>query len=99
MISSAKEGPILHQHGVSIHLSHQLPLYVLINFLLYELVQLVLILLHKNKSTRTDVVDGSNESLYHADQELDPPLRKKSPLQTILKKFSVTGRAIIPLLS
>ena len=62
---------------------------MLINFLLYELVQLVLILLHKNKSTRTDVIDGSNESWYHADQELDPPLRKKSPLQTILKKFSV----------
>ena len=61
--SSLWEGPILDQHAISSHLSHQPPLYVLIQFLLHELVQLVLILLHKIKSTRTDVVDSSNESL------------------------------------
>ena len=54
---------------------------MLIHFLLHELVQLVLILLHEIKSTRTQVVDGSNESLEHADEDLDTLLRKYSPLQ------------------
>ena len=83
------EGPILHQDAMSFHLSHQPPLYVSIYFLLHELVQLVLILLHKIKSTRTQVVDGSNESLEHADEDLDTLLQKYSPLQKIFKKSSV----------
>ena len=88
---SAKEYPILHQHDLSFHLSHQPPLYVSIHFSLHELVQLVLILLCKIKSTRTEVVDGSNESLEHADEDLDTLLRKYSPLQKIFKKSSVDG--------
>ena len=60
-----------------------------IHFSLHELVQLVLILLSKIKSTRTEVVDGSNESLEHADEDLDTLLRKYSPLQKIFKKSSV----------
>ena len=85
----ANEGAILHQDALSFHLSHQPPLYVSIHFLLHELVQLVLILLSKIKSTRTQVVDGSNESLEHADEDLDTLLRKYSPLQKIFKKSSV----------
>ena len=76
---------------MSFHLSHQPPLYVSIYFLLHELVQLVLILLHEIKSTRTQVVDGSNESLEHADEDLDTLLQKYSPLQKIFKKSSVLG--------
>ena len=49
----SNEGPILHQDALSFHLSHQPPLYVSIHFSLHELVQLVLILLSKIKSTRT----------------------------------------------
>ena len=75
------EGPILHQDAMSFHLSHQPPLYVSIYFLLHELVQLVLILLCRIKSTRRHVVDCSNESLEHADEDLDTLLRKYSPLQ------------------
>ena len=85
----ANEGVILHQDALSFRLSHQPPLYVSIHFSLYELVQLVLILLCKIKSTRTQVVDGSNESLEHADEDLDTLLRKYSPLQKIFKKSSV----------
>ena len=85
----ANEGAILHQDALSFHLSHQPPLYVSIHFLLHELVQLVLILLCKIKSTRTQVVDGSNESLEHADEDLDTLLQKYSPLQKIFKKSSV----------
>ena len=62
---------------------------MLIHFLLHELVQLVLILLHKIKSTRPRVVDGSNESLEHDDEDLDTLLQKYSPLQKIFKKSSV----------
>ena len=65
----ANEGPILHQDALSFHLSYQPPLYVSIHFLLHELVQLVLILLHEIKSTRTQVVDSSNESLNYPDEE------------------------------
>ena len=85
----ANEGAILHQDALSFHLSHQPPLYVSIHFLLHELVQLVLILLCKIKSTRTQVVDGSNESLEHADEDLDTLLQKYSPLQKIFKKSNV----------
>ena len=35
---SAKEYPILHQHDLSFHLSYQPPLYVVLDFLLHELV-------------------------------------------------------------
>ena len=94
----ANEGAILHQDALSFHLSHQPPLYVSIHFLLHELVQLVLILLHEIKSTRTQVVDGSNESLEHADEDLDTLLRKYSPLQKIFKKSSVHGSPEILLL-
>ena len=74
----ANEGPILHQDAPSFHLSHQPPLYVVLNFLLHELVQLVLLLLHKIRIELTETVDGSNESLDHADEELDTLLRKYS---------------------
>ena len=36
-----------------------------------------------------DVVDGSNESLYHADEEMHPLLRTFSPLQTIFRNLDV----------
>ena len=85
----ANEGAILHQDALSFHLSHQPPLYVSIHFLLHELVQLVLILLCKIKSTRTQVVDGSNESLEHSDEDLDTLLQKYSPLQKIFKMGNV----------
>ena len=45
----------------------------------HELVQIVLISVDKIKSTRTEVVDGSNESIGRADQELDSLLRKYTP--------------------
>ena len=35
------------------------------------------------------MVDGSNESLAHADEDLDTLLQKYSPLQKIFKKSSV----------
>ena len=85
----ANEGVILHQDALSFRLSHQPHLYMSIHFSLHELVQLVLILLSKIKSTRTEVVDGSNESLEHADEDLDTLLWKYSPLQKIFKKSSV----------
>ena len=62
-------------------------------FLLYELVQLVLFcyiyLYYKNETKRTEVVDGSNESLYHADEEMHPLVRNFSPSQTIFNKFNL----------
>ena len=48
-----------------------------------------LFMLKSRESTRTQVVDGSNESLEHADEDLDTLLRKYSPLQKIFKKSSV----------
>ena len=87
----ANEGPILHQDALSFHLSYQPPLYVSIHFLLHELVQLVLILLCKIKSTPTQVVAGSNESLEYADEDLDTQLQKYSHLQKIFKKSSVNN--------
>ena len=42
---------------------------------------------------RTDVVDGSNESLYHADEEIQPLLRTFSPLQTIFTNLDVPNHA------
>ena len=38
---------------------------------------------------RTDVVDGSNESLYHADEELHPLVRTFSLSQTIFTNLEV----------
>ena len=35
------------------------------------------------------MVDGSNESLYHADEEMHPLLQNFSPLQTIPKNLDV----------
>ena len=56
-------------------------------FLLYELVQVVLFyniyLYYKSETKHTEVVDGSNESLYHADEEMQPLLQNFSPSQTI----------------
>ena len=53
----------------------------MIYFLLHALVQLVLILLHNISIKVTETVDGSNESLDHADEELDTLLTNLSPLQ------------------
>ena len=35
------------------------------------------------------MVDGSNESLYHADEEIHPLVRTFSPLQTIFQNLDV----------
>ena len=35
------------------------------------------------------MVDGSNESLWHADEEMQPFWRNFSPLQTIFNNFDV----------
>ena len=43
----------------------------------------------KVMTQRTEVVDGSNESLYHPDEESDPNLRKGIPLQKNLKIINV----------
>ena len=51
-------------------------------YIIDELVQLVLILLPKIKSQHTEVDDGSNESLDHADEELD------THAWTLLRKYS-----------
>ena len=58
-------------------------------FLLYELVQLVLFYCIKSYTLRTEVVDGSNESLEHADQEYDPILWKGITLQNSFEKVDV----------
>ena len=50
--------------------------------LLYKLLQLVLLYHIKSDTWRTDVVDSSNDSLQHADEELGPNLPIGSPLQT-----------------
>ena len=71
---SAKEYPNLHQHDLSFHFSHHPPLSVVLDFLLHELLTHVV----KSQAQRTEVVDGSNESLDHADEELDTLLRKYS---------------------
>ena len=57
--------------------------------LLNKLVQLVLFYYIKSDTWRTDVVDGSNESLQHPDEELGPNFRIGSPLQTISQKVDV----------
>ena len=54
-----------------------------------HLVHLVLILPHEIKLIRTEVVDGSNDSLSHADEELHNHLRKYLPLQKSFKMSSV----------
>jgi len=38
------------------------------------------------------LVDGSNESLYHPDEESDPILRKGIPLQKNVKIIDVTTK-------
>ena len=48
-------------------------------------------LYYKNETKCTEVVDGSNESLYHADEEMHPLMRTFSPLQTIFKNLDVTA--------
>ena len=40
----------------------------------------VSLLLHKSDTFRTEVVDGSNESLYYPDEELGPYLKTGSLL-------------------
>ena len=37
------------------------------------------------------MVDGSNESLYHADEEMHPLVRTFSPSQTIFQNLDVVG--------
>ena len=59
----------LHWHGISFHLSHQPHLYVLHHFLLTNTVPWDQKIVHKSDVMRRDVVDGSNESLYHANEE------------------------------
>ena len=38
---------------------------------------------------RTELVDGSNESLYHANEEMHPLVRTFSPSQTIFQNLDV----------
>ena len=75
---SAKEYPILHLHDLGFHLSHQPSLCVVLAFLLHEFVLIGLNHVVKSQAQRIDAVDGSNESLGHADEELDTLLRKYS---------------------
>ena len=56
---------------------------------LYELVQLVLFYYIKSYTQCTEVVDGSNESLYHANEEFDPNLCTGVPLQKSFEKVDV----------
>ena len=42
---------------------------------------------------RTQVVDGSNESLFHADEEMHPLARTFPPSQTIFKNLDVKEAA------
>ena len=58
-------------------------------FFLYELVQLVLFYYIKSYTQCTEVVDGSNESLYHANEEFDPNLCTGVPLQKSLEIVDV----------
>ena len=62
-------------------------------FLLFELVQEVLLwyinIHYKGDTERREVVDGSNESLYHADEEMHPLVRTFSPSQTIFQNLDV----------
>ena len=85
---SAKEYPNL-QHVLSFHLSHQPPVYVLIKFYIVKLVLIELTHIVKSESTRTEAVEGSNESSEHPDEELHPHLQKYSPLQKNFKTSSV----------
>ena len=47
-------------------------------------------LYYKNETKRTEVVDGSNESLYHANEEFDPNLCTGVPLQKSFENVYVT---------
>ena len=64
-------------------------------FLFYELLQLVLFcyvyLYYNNETKCTEVVDGSNESLHHADEEMHPLVRTFSPSQTIFQNLDVNS--------
>ena len=40
------------------------------------------------------MVDGSNESLYYPDEELDPNLWKGTPLQKIFEKVDVGPKSL-----
>ena len=44
--------------------------------------------------TLSELVDGSNESLYHPDEESDPNLRKGIPLQKNLKIIDVSSATL-----
>ena len=49
----------------------------------------VTFLLHKSYTLPTEVVDGSNESLYYPDKEFDPNLRNGIPWRIFFKIFDV----------
>ena len=46
----------------------------------------------KNDMQLSEVVDGSNESLYYRNEELDPNLRKGLPLQKSFEKVDLSVR-------
>ena len=60
---------------------------MLIKIYVVKLVLIILTYVVKSESTRTEVVDGSNESSYYPDEKMDPSLRK----MTFAKKFDKSG--------
>ena len=97
----ALEGAFLHWCVKSFPLSHQLHLCILsCNFVeatphftlqFKAIITHLLQIFHDESDTQcSDVIDGSNESLYHADEEMDPLVKQNfSPSQTIFKNFDV----------
>ena len=73
----------LHWHAISFHLSHQPHLYVLHHYLLTVIVPWDQKIVHKCGVMLRDVVDGSNESLYHPNEENYTHFPPRSPSERI----------------
>ena len=85
MNEPGNECDFLHWHATSFHLSHQPHLYALHHILLTIIVPWDQKLVHKSGVIHRDVVDGSNESLYHANEEKYTHFRARSPSERISK--------------
>ena len=85
MNEPGNECNFLHWHAISFHLSHQPHLYALHHFLLTIIVPWDQKIVHKSGVIRRDVVDGSNESLYHANEENYTHFPARSPSERISK--------------
>ena len=55
--------------------------------------------MYKGDTSRTDVVDSSNESLYHPSEETPSLVRNFSLLHTILNNFDVFDNHVATLLT